>query len=197
MPASPQESSPPAEVAEPTPRIGRPGRRPRRVNPAVPADTGFECEVSIANIPLSTARNLKLQVGRSTRPITSTRMRVKVDKKTLVSITEGDWRGSVTLTRDACAAGAVPLQAKPRPAVVRIVGAPPEAVARCLSGCKKKDVGANQTPDKGLRAIPIADGTSQRVKFAFQAAGYHDLKQEWTLHPGVQTLRVKMRPRGN
>ncbi len=178
-----------------SPRPPRPGRRPRRVNP--PAPDPFVCELQLENIPLSTARNVKLQVGRNTRPITSTKMRVELGKPATASLSGGDWRGSVRLTPESCSSGSVRLQASPRPAVVRVSGTPVGTIVRCVEGCAKADLGANQNPERKLKPIPIKKGTSQEVKLLFRAPDHKDREIVRMLHPGEQTLKVRLDPRAD
>jgi len=173
-----------------------PTRRPRRTNPTPAAPAGFRCTLRIENIPFNTARNHKLQVGRnSPREIDSLLMTLQLDKATLVSLTGGNWGGTKRLTADACAKGEVKLVARPRPARVRIKGAPAKTTVKCLAGCAKADLNKNQVADNELRAIPLSGSGSHRIRLHLQAEGYKDKTIERMVHPGTQSLPVKLDPR--
>lgn len=182
-------------AADTTDRTPRP-RRPRRVNPTPANADTFTCVLKIANIPFSSARNHKLQVGRELRNVTSTTMKLDLERATSASLTRGMWRGSVRLTAEACASGPVELKANPRDALVSFRGLPPGAIVRCVSGCPKALVGQNQNAGKRIKPIPIEKGSSQRVKFRFQAAEHVDRELATSLHPGPQTLKIEMKRRG-
>ena len=47
--------------------------------------------------------------------IEALRTEIELERPTTVSLTGGNWRGTVRLTADACAAGPVTLPATPRP----------------------------------------------------------------------------------
>ncbi|MGH1340701.1 MAG: protein kinase domain-containing protein [Nannocystales bacterium] len=173
-----------------------PGRRPKRTNPAPSGPQPFSCKVQLTNIPFSTARNHKLQVGnRETLAIDARTIPLKLERETTVGLTGGNWRGTLRLTPELCAKGTVNLPAQPRPAKVSISGVPPKTVIKCMKGCAGDDIGANQATDKVLRPIPLDGSGSQRVVFKLQAEGYRPKRVERTVHAGAQTLQIKLERR--
>ncbi|MBV1861282.1 MAG: hypothetical protein KUG77_22885, partial [Nannocystaceae bacterium] len=107
-------------------------------------------------------------------------------------LTGGHWLGTERLTADKCAAGTVKLSATPKPARVSITGVPPKTVVKCLKGCADKYIGTNQAADKTLHPIPLDGSGSQRVVFQLQAEGHRRKRVERTVHPGAQTISVKL-----
>ncbi|MEM6295253.1 MAG: hypothetical protein AAGA54_28535, partial [Myxococcota bacterium] len=176
-------------------RPPRPGRRPKRTNPTPEAPSTFACTLKLAEIPVNTARNHKLQVGRKTLAIDALSTKLELERATTASLTQGTWRGTIRLTPEACARGPVSMPTSPKAARVRLTGAPPNAVVRCVKGCAKKDIGANQAADKEMRPIPVGRTGSQRVTFKLQAEGHRPAEIERTVHSGSQTVRVSMAPR--
>ncbi len=172
-----------------------PGRKPKRVNPAVGEPLAFSCKLEITNIPFNTARNHKLQVGRETVSIDARTVELQLERPTTVGLTQGKWRGTARLTAEACGLGTVQLKATPQDALVRITGVPPTTVVKCLAGCATRDINKNQAADKTLHPIPIGSGGSQRVKLALQAEGYQPRDIERIVHPGETSLSVKLEPR--
>lgn len=172
------------------------GRRPKRTNPVSTGPVPFSCKLKITNIPFNTARNHKLQVGgKRTLAIDATAMQLSLERSTTVSLTGGTWRGTARLTAESCAKGTVNLSAKPRPAKVRITGVPPKTVVRCLKGCAVKDIGDNQAADAELNDIPLDSSGSQRIVLQLQAEGHQSKRVERTVHPGSQTIPLKLERR--
>jgi len=194
--------TPPDDLVDPpdaAPPAGRPHRKARRANPDDDDGDGqaapFSCRIDLENIPFSTARNHKLQVGGDeTLNIDSRTMQLELDGTTTVSLTGGTWRGTARPTAESCAQGPVKLRATPRPARVRISGVPPNTVVRCMKGCAAKDIGTNQEADKELNPIPL-DSDHQDITLALQCPGHEPKTIKHTVYSGSQPLKTSLDPR--
>lgn len=187
-----------SDTAEPKPAdvqpVGsKPGRRPKRVSPEAEAPATFECMLELENIPLSTARNHKLALGKTREKIDTKRTKLTLEKPTSASLTGGTWRGSARLTPELCAAGTVKLNATPMDAVVTIKGAPKGTSVFCLEGCKPEDLNQAQLADQPLQPIPIDEKAGvQKIRLQFKAPEHETRVVTRKVYPGAQKVPANM-----
>jgi hypothetical protein len=101
---------------------------------------------------------------------------------------EGQW----TLSPDACAAGIVPLQATPLPALIIFHCPPEEAVVLCR-GCAPSVDGRYYGADE-FPPFPMT-GFRREVELVLKSAHYVDRTIRAVVNPGRNEIDARMAPR--
>ncbi len=183
-----------------------PGTRPVRTPPPPRAPTKTDCVVLLGGVPLPTAKNLKLHITprdgsvASARPIDALELPIEfAGTEATLTISDRGWTASRAVRRDECERGTVSLTVMPKPAKIsfNFSGGASKLVVTCKSGCPEDLIGA----DKMASAFPSIrfdpDTTKRQVRLEFNAEGYVPGEAPYELHPGVNTIEVKLQPRGS
>lgn len=182
--------APGVETRPGKPTVPRPGT-PDRV--AVKT----ECTLAFEGLPVNTAKNgIKVRIGSTYETTTSLSMPIAFDgAESQVRIVDEHWQAAITVRREACSRGPIPVPVTPKPARLEFADLPPKTVAVCTKGCPDGKYGQWLMADD-YPAIPFdGDSTERTIRLTFKATGYEEHQQSFRLLPGRNEFRVPMKPR--
>ncbi len=167
--------------------------------PATPERTAVktECMLTFQGLPVSTAKNgIQVRIGSTSETTTSLTMPISFDgAEAQVRIVDKDWQAAVTVRREACLRGPIPVQVSPKPARLVFVDLPPKTVVACTKGCPDGKYSEWLMADN-YPSIPFdGEGTEREIRLTFKANGYEQLERSFTLLPGRNEIRAPMLPR--
>ena len=154
------------------------------------------CRIALTGLPLPTARNLDLLVGRRPYDIESLQVDVEFPGPfTVVRISDKRYTATRRITQADCEAGPVSVTIKPQAARVEFSGVPKDTVVVCTSGCSAQQQGRNQ-PVQRFVPVPIEEGNlRQPVTLVLKHRDYESKTIERDLSPGPNKIRVSLVPR--
>ncbi len=199
--AKPIEPKPGQDTDTPAPK--KPpivGRRPLKKPPKIPTIKPATCKLVISGgISPANLEPYTLKYANKKEKLSSLEHQISFTRdKITVNLTGPLYYGFKTITRAECVAGAsVTLLAKPRPAVLHFLGAPPNTTAECLSGSPCSDAKPHLIGNGvSFPRIPM-EAREAYLKFRFKAAGYKPLVRRLRIGPGPNDINLTLVPRGD
>lgn len=167
---------------------------PSVASPSAPSPSGTGCTVRLGGVAVSTARSLKVAIGKSRYDVDGLTVSVALPGESATArIDDERFTGSQKLTRSACAAGPVLLSVVPRPARVVFTAVPDDVAVICRRGCSERAL------DKplALESFPPIDMTAAELDIAveFKHPDYRPRMVTTTVVPGPNIVKVDLQPR--
>src|SRR5690606_1754430 len=141
-------------------------------------------------MPVAQLRYHELRIGKRVEPA-APQLSFDVEEEQTVELVGPRYAGRWIVSPDACAAGIVPLQARPLPALVIFHCPPEEAVVLCR-GCSPSVDGRYHAADE-FPSFPMTD-FRREVEFVLKSARYRDRTIRAVLNPGRNEIDGKMTP---
>ncbi len=154
------------------------------------------CTLRVAGVPRTMLPSLTVRVGRSTIPLADTR-EVSFEftgASADVRVSSPRFVAQRTVTTGECRLGTVEFEVAPRPAKLRILGIPTDAVVVCTAGCGSKITGRNYLAGR-FPDLALGTDIQAKVDLRLRHADYLPLTTTALLLPGTNELVLQMQPR--